>query len=201
MIKREPLECGIFQDIETAKRYNQEARQWMRLVAKSFVSVAKRWGVTDGKVLDIGTGTGSLTIGFAQGIPGVQVVGLDLSDVILEVARDNARESKVSSRVSFEKGDAENMPFEDDAFDVVISSDTLHLVKDAVKMFNEIHRVLKLQGGVLISDFRRSWLGVLSVHLRASYTPREVRDLLSQSRLQNWRVKDYFFWLSMFSEG
>ncbi|MBL7184466.1 MAG: class I SAM-dependent methyltransferase [Anaerolineae bacterium] len=200
MIKRKPLECGVFEDIETARRYHKETAGWVRNVARSFVSVAKKWGVTDGKVLDVGTGTASLAIGFAKGIPGVQVVGLDLSDVALELARDNAQESEVSLRVSFEKGDAEDMPFEDDTFDLVISSDTLHLVKNPTKMFNEIQRVLKPQGRFFISDFRRSWLGILTEHVRASYSPKEVRDLLSQSKLQNWKVKDYFFWLSIFPE-
>jgi ubiquinone/menaquinone biosynthesis C-methylase UbiE len=200
MIKRKPLECGVFEDMETAKRYNKEVRQWMRLVSKSFVSVARKWGLTDGKVLDVGTGTASLAIEFAEGIPGVQVVGLDLSDVILELARDNAQKSQASLRVSLEKGDAEDMPFEDDTFDLVISSDTLHLVKNPVRMFSEIHRVLGPQGRFFISDFRRSWLGIFTEHVRASYSPKEVKDLLSQSKLQNWKVKDYFFWLSIFSE-
>ena len=200
MIKRKPLECGVFEDMETARRYNKEVRQWMRLVSKSFVSVARKWGLTDGKVLDVGTGTASLAIGFAEGIPGVQVVGLDLSDVILELARDNAQESEVSLRVSFQEGNVEDMPFEDDTFDLVISSNTLHLVDNPVDMFNEIHRVLKPQGRFLMSDLRRSWLGILTEHIRASYTRQEVQDLLSQSRLPNWTIRDSFFWLDIFSK-
>jgi len=200
MIRRKPLECGVFEDIETARRYHKETAGWTRNVARSFVSVAKKWGVADGKVLDVGAGTGSLAIEFAKGIPGVQVVGLDLSDVALELARDNAQKSEVSSRVSFEKGDAEDMPFEDNTFDLVISSNTLHLVENPVSMLNEIHRVLKPKGRFFISDFRRSWSGIFTEHIRASYSPKEVRDLLSQSKLQNWKVKDYFFWLSIFSE-
>ncbi len=199
MIKRKPLECGVFKDIETARRYHKETAKWMQGVAKSFIAVAKKWGVTGGKVLDVGTGPGSLAIEFAKGILGVQVVGLDLSDVALELARDNVQESGVSSRVSFEKGDAEDMPFEDDTFDVVISSNTLHLVKNPVSMLNEIHRILKPQGRFIISDFRRSWLGVLTEHIRASYTLQEVKDLLSQSKLQGWMVKDGFLWLSILS--
>jgi ubiquinone/menaquinone biosynthesis C-methylase UbiE len=178
MVKRKPLECGVFEDMETAKRYNKEVRQWMRLVSKSFVSVARKWGLTDGKVLDVGTGTGSLAIGFVKGIPGVEVVGLDLSDFALELARDNAQKSGVSLRVFFQKGDAEDMPFEDDTFDLVISSDTLHLIRNPIKMLNEIQRVLRPQGGFFISDFRRSWLGILTEHVRASYTPKEVRKRL-----------------------
>jgi ubiquinone/menaquinone biosynthesis C-methylase UbiE len=200
-VKRKPLECGVFQDLEMAKHYYQETARWMQGVAKNFVSIAEKWGITDGKVLDVGTGPGSLAVGFAEVLPGVQVVGLDLSDAALELARKNAQESGASVRVSFEKGNAEDMPFEDDTFDLVISNNTLHLVEHPVSMFDEIQRVLKPQGRFIISDFRRYWLGLLTEHLRASYTPREVKDMLNQSKLQGWTVKDSLLWLSILSGG
>jgi len=201
MVKREPFERGVFEDIEVAKRYDREARIWMRYVSKSFVSVAKKRGITGGRILDVGSGTGLLAIEFATGVPGVEVTGLDPSHVALELARDHVRESDVPLRVQFQKGDAEDMPFEDDAFDLVISSNTLHLVENPIRMLDEIQRVLKPQGAFLISDLRRSWLGMLSRNLRAAYIPDEVRDLLGQSELQNWEVKDYLLWLSVFSGG
>ncbi len=88
-MKRKPFECGIFEDIETAERYNEETKNRMRYLSRSFVSIAKKWGITDGKVLDLGTGTGLLAIELAKKIPDVEVIGLDLSDVALEVARKN----------------------------------------------------------------------------------------------------------------
>jgi ubiquinone/menaquinone biosynthesis C-methylase UbiE len=199
MPNRRPLERGTFEGIDMARRYDQGAQRWMRYVSKSFVSVVKRWGIASGKVLDVGTGTGRLAIEFARGIPGVDVVGLDLSDVALELARENAQDDKAPLRVAFEKGDAEDMPFEDGTFDLVISSNTLHLVSNPVKMFDEMARVLAPQGRFLISDFRRSWLGILTQHIRASYSPREVESLLGQSQLKNWKVQDSFFWLSIVS--
>ncbi len=199
-MKRKPLECGVFEDIEMAKHYHRETSRWMQGVAKNFVSIAEKWEVTDGKILDVGTGPGSLAIGFAEGLPGVQVVGLDLSDAALELARENAQESGASTRVSFEKGNAEDMPFEDDIFDLAISNNTLHLVEQPLSLFDEIQRVLKPQGKFIISDFRRSWLGLLTEHLRASYTPQEVKDMLSQSKLQGWTVKGGLLWLSILSE-
>lgn len=199
MVKREPLECGVFEDRETAERYNKEAGKWMRNVSKSFVTVAKKWGIK-GKVLDIGTGTGLLAIEFAKRIPAVDVTGLDLSEVALEVASENVEKSDTPLQVSFEKGDACAMPFEGDTFDLIISSNTLHLVENPVEMFNEIQRVLTPEGKYFLSDFRRSWLSIFSKHSRASYTPEEIKDLLYQSELQHWKVKDRFFWLSIFSE-
>jgi ubiquinone/menaquinone biosynthesis C-methylase UbiE len=200
-MKRVPVEQGVFEDIEVARRYDKEARMWMRYVAKSFVSLAKKWEITSGKALDVGTGTGLLAIELAKGIRGLEIIGLDLSDVVLELARDNARESEVTSRVTFECGNAEDMPFEDGTFDLVISSNTLHLLENPIRMFNEIQRVLQPTGRFFISDFRRSWLGILTKHIRASYSPQELEDLSGQSKLRNWEVKDRFLWLNVVSKS
>jgi len=199
MVKREPFEHGIFEDRETVEKYNKEVKKWMQNVAKSFVAVAKKWGIEKGKTLDIGTGTGLLAIGFAKAFPDMEVVGLDLSEEALQVARENVQKSGVEN-ISFEKGDAQAMPFEDGTFDLVISSNTLHLIDNPVKMFNEIQRVLKFEGKFFISDFKRSWLAIFSQHFRASYTPNEIRELLRQSELKKWEVKDRFFWVSISSK-
>lgn len=200
-MKRIPLEITVFEDIETARRYDKETGMWMRYISRSFVSIFRKWGVTSGKILDVGTGTGSLAIELAKSFPGVEVIGLDLSDVVLQLARDNAQESEVSPRVAFEHGDAEDMPFEDKAFDLVISSNTLHLIENPIRMFDEMQRILKPTGKFLISDLRRSWLGILTPHIRASYSPQEVENLLSQSKLQDWEVKDSLLWLSIASKS
>ena len=199
MVKREPFEHGIFEDRETVEKYNKEVKKWMQNVAKSFVAVAKKWGIQKGKTLDIGTGTGLLAIGFAEAFPDMEVVGLDLSEEALQVARENVQKSGVSN-ISFKKGDAQAMPFEDGTFDLVISSNTLHLIENPVTMVNEIQRVLKSEGKFFISDFKRSWLAVFSQHFRASYTPEEIRELLRQSALRKWEVKDRFFWVSISSK-
>ena len=201
MVKRQPFECGIFEDMETAERYNEETKKRIQYLSGSFVSVAKKWGTVTGHVLDVGTGTGLLAIELAKNIPDVEVIGLDLSDVALDVARTNLHELVQPSRVSLERGDAEDMPFEDGTFNLVVSSNTLHLITNPVRMFNEIHRVLKPEGRFFISDFRRSWLGMVSRHIRAAYSPTEVKALLSQSKLNNWKVNDYFFWLSILSKN
>lgn len=199
MVKREPFERGVFEDRETVEKYNKEVKKWMQNVAKSFVAVAKKWGAKEGKTLDVGTGTGLLALGFARSLPDMEVVGLDLSEEALQVARENVQKSGVLN-ISFEMGDVQAMPFDDDTFDLVISSNTLHLIENPVKMFNEIQRVLKPDGKFFISDFKRSWLAIFSNHFRASYTPDEIRDLLRQSELQKWEVKDRFFWVSISSK-
>ena len=198
MSNRKPVEHGVFEDMEDAKRYDRESRYWNWSALRNFTAAARKWGISSGKALDVGSGSGTLAIAFAKMLPGVAVTGLDLSDMVLEMARDNVQKAGVSSRVSFEKGDAEDMPFEDGTFNLVISSSTLHLLNDPVRMFDEIQRVLKLDGRFFITDYRRSWLGAFSPHIKACYSPEEAKDLLNQSKLQNWKVKGGLFWLNIF---
>ena len=127
-------------------------------------------------------------------------MGLDLSEPAVRVAREQTAGSELASRVSFEYGDAEAMPFDDRSFDLAISSNTLHLLDNPVRMFDEVQRVLSSSGRFIISDFRRSWLGYLTEHIRAAYSPGEVEGLLRESRLENWKVNDGLLWLTVLSK-
>ncbi|MBU6999094.1 MAG: class I SAM-dependent methyltransferase [Theionarchaea archaeon] len=198
MIARKKLQCSVFEDEERARKYSKESGKWMEGMAREFIAAAHEWGISRGRILDVGTGPGVLAIAFARNMPEVEVVGLDLSEVVLAVAEENAQKNGVSSRVSFERGDAQDMPF-DSVFDLVISSNTLHLVENPVNMFNEIQRVLKPGGKFFMSDFRRSFLGLLTAHIRASYSLGEVSALLAQSDLEDWQIKDSFLWLKILS--
>jgi ubiquinone/menaquinone biosynthesis C-methylase UbiE len=155
--------------------------------------------VADGKVLDVGSGSGLVTIRLANLLPGAQFTGLELSPPVLERARQNAASSSLADRVAFETGSAEDMPFADASFDLVVCLSTLHLLDNPVRMLDEVQRVLKPGGRSYIRDYRRTWLGALSGHIRACYTPSEAIDLLQRSKLQNWKVKGGFFWLHILS--
>ncbi len=74
--------------------------------------------VFDGKmrILDVGTGTGFLALILAE--LGHEVVGLDLSEGMLRVARKKAKQRGL--KIQFKLGDAENLPFKDESFDAVI---------------------------------------------------------------------------------
>jgi len=199
MRERKPFKNGVFKNLEIIKKYQKLAQKQIKLFLKNFIFLTKKWGIMTGEVLDLGTGTGLLAIEFAKRIPNVDIIGIDLSNLVLKVAQENIQKINIPLRISFRKGNIEKTPFKSDTFDLVISTNTLHLVKNPINMFNEIQRVLKPKGKFIIRDLRRSWLCIFDPHISASYTPKEVKALLNGSKLLNWKIKDYFFWLNIFS--
>jgi ubiquinone/menaquinone biosynthesis C-methylase UbiE len=107
-------------------------------------------------VLDIGCGTGTLAIAAARPImPGGVVCGIDASPSMIARARRKA--SKAGVDVDFQVAVAENLPFPDGRFDVVLSTLMLHHLprKTRHACAMEIRRVLKTGGRVLAVDFSR----------------------------------------------
>ena len=112
--------------------------------------VAKVAGVGPGScVLDVATGTGAQALAFADA--GAEVVGIDLSESMLRIARRNARDR----HVTFSVADARELPFEDGRFDVCCVSFGLHEMPVSVRQdaLREMARVAKPEGKVVIVDY------------------------------------------------
>lgn len=105
------------------------------------------------KILDVGCGTGSLTIAAKDnlGVDG-EVIGIDPSSNMVDVARQKA--VKAGVEVDFQVGVIENLDFEDQKFDLVLSSMMMHHLPDSLKVagLKEVYRVLKTGGTLLIVD-------------------------------------------------
>ncbi|MFH1327256.1 MAG: methyltransferase domain-containing protein [Candidatus Bathyarchaeota archaeon] len=99
----------------------------------------------------IASGKGTTAI-FLSKLLGCRVVGVDLSEEMVRKARVTAEEERLSDRISFRRGDAERLPFNDQEFDVVISECSLCLFPTKKQALSEIYRVLKPGGTVAISD-------------------------------------------------
>src|SRR5690606_15522019 len=79
-----------------------------------------KWMLQDAPkvVLDVATGTGDLAVAVQKGT-GAKVVGLDLSQQMLNVGIEKIRKQNLQEEISMQKGDAENLPFESNKFDAV----------------------------------------------------------------------------------
>lgn len=98
--------------------------------------------------LDVGTGPGQLAFYLAR--EGFNTTGIDISAGMIGRARQKADE--LGLNIDFRTGDAENLPFEENAFDVVITRNLVWTLPDPQAAIWEWHRVLKPGGRIIISD-------------------------------------------------
>ena len=112
-------------------------------------------GAKEGEtVVDLGSGAGIDVFLSANRVGGSgKVIGIDMTDEMLEKARRNAQENGYTN-VEFRKGDIEKrIPVDDNSVDLVISNCVINLTTNKVDTFKEVHRILKQgQGRMVISD-------------------------------------------------
>jgi 2-polyprenyl-6-hydroxyphenyl methylase/3-demethylubiquinone-9 3-methyltransferase len=109
------------------------------------------------RALDIGCGGGILAEEFAR--VGYKVTGIDPSEPSVEAAREHAR--KVGLDIEYEVGIGEDIPFDDETFDMVYACDVLEHVNDLEKVIEETARVLKPDGIYMYDSFNRTFLSKL----------------------------------------
>ena len=115
------------------------------------------------KVLDIAGGTGDLTKKFSKRVGPEGVVYLaDINSSMLNVGRDRLIDDGIVGNVCYVQADAENLPFEDDYFDCITIAFGLRNVTDKQKALESMYRVLKPGGRLLVLEFSKPVLPVLS---------------------------------------
>jgi len=103
-------------------------------------------------ILDIATGTGDLAIKFATATQAKRIIGLDLSEGMLSMAKNKISSSEISEKLKFVQGDSEALDFEDNLFDVVTVSFGIRNFENLEKGLSEIYRVLKKNGLFVILE-------------------------------------------------
>jgi ubiquinone/menaquinone biosynthesis C-methylase UbiE len=155
-------------------------------------------------VLDLGSGGGIDVLLSARRVgPRGKVYGLDMTDEMLALARENQRKAGATN-VEFLKGEIENIPLPDNSVDVIISNCVINLSADKGRVLREAFRVLRPGGRFAVSDVvvrgdvpadvRRSvelWVGCVAGALQET----DYRALLAQAGFSDievdaWRVYD-----------
>jgi ubiquinone/menaquinone biosynthesis C-methylase UbiE len=188
-------------------------RKRLKRYFESAVFEALGTGRRKGKVLDLGTPFGMCGTAIAKQSQDFDVVSFQESKKVAEISRRFAEEDVV--RMDWRVGNPGDLPFRDESFDLVVSAFDLHSWNDPLKVLEEIDRVLKPRGKVVLLDVRRdrwwffyipalicTWfIGGLWLFRRAkfafksSYNPWETEKLIGSLKLENWEIRkgSYYF--------
>ena len=153
------------------------------------------------RMLDVGCGTGLLLETLANSLDNLELFGIDRVPAMLDVAR-----GRLGQRATLLEGVATELPFEDDSFDLVVSTSALHYFTDAGAALLEIRRVLSVSGNLVISDWCRDyfWMRILNrvlpwtrhAHVH-TFSSRELETLLNKAGfklVRKSRKKIDWFW-------
>jgi SAM-dependent methyltransferase len=158
-VSQEPTEDFIFptgrawaEDLD----YPPELANVPESAVESFAGVANPFSLgrlaSGERALDLGSGAGTDSLVAAQMVgKNGRVTGIDMTPQMLAKARTAAAEMRLE-QVEFVEGEAEQLPFPDDSFDVVISNGVIDLIPDKEAVFSQLFRVLAPGGRMQIAD-------------------------------------------------
>ncbi len=136
-------------------RYNADAaaydQRWSRYTAATIGAALDHLNCTGGeRVLDLGCGTGELVRRLAGQWPDLALVGMDLSEGMLARA---VRKLAHHPGAAFAAANAADLPFADESFEVVVSTNAFHYFREPARTVEEMRRVLKPGGRLVVVDW------------------------------------------------
>jgi ubiquinone/menaquinone biosynthesis C-methylase UbiE len=159
------------------------------------------------RILDIGTGTAQIPIILCQEKSGYQVLGVDMAQSMLILGRRNIEAAGLLQQIRLELADGKNLPYPNWDFDLVISNSLVHHLPDPLSFFQQVARLVKPNGAVLIRDlirphslaeidrlvaeagdygFRQNQL--FRDSLAAAFTLAEIQDFVSAAGMTGYQL-------------
>jgi ubiquinone/menaquinone biosynthesis C-methylase UbiE len=194
-LKRKPVNHEIvFSSKDYAENYAKQHWKMAENFGQDYGQILAAQEFSRGKIIDVGCGFGATNLALAQRFPDSEFVGIDLSEPLLEIAKEAATKANLSGRVRFEKADVHQIPYPENTFNAALNINMLHLVENPIKMLNEIERVLVPDGYLFITDLRRSFLGLIEDEIRSALTIPEAKKLFEQSEVREGTFKWGLLW-------
>ena len=151
------------------------------------------------KILDLCTGTATNAMGISRAIPTSEIVGVDLSENMLKVAREKLKKSNIKN-ITLYQMDATKLSFKSESFDKILLSLILHEMDEELrsKILSEAKRALKKNGKIIITEWERSSklsqrLLFMPIHLLEPKPYREfiTKDLYSYFEKHDLQIEEY----------
>ena len=146
------VEPEVMDTVEAAEAYDAMGHGE---VDQAFVDRVIALGASTGHFLDVGTGPAQIPILLAQSCPDIHITAIDLSKEMLKIAKRHVADAELTGRITLERVDAKILPYPDNTFDGLISNSIVHHIHDAMTALQEMGRVARPKGPVLIRDLIR----------------------------------------------
>ena len=182
---------------KVAPNYDKNSAFYYRLTRWCDDAVIDRIGKIDQpfeRILDIGCGTGVLLHKLSLCYPKVQFDGLDLSDQMIAQAK-----AKSLQNVTLIQGDAENPPYPDDTFDVLMCTSSFHHYPNPQQAIQAFYRILKPGGLLILCDMalptpirflaNKIWFRIIRSGDVHTYSKTEIESILADQHFSNVEYK------------
>jgi len=151
-----------------------------------------------GSILEVGTGKGHFALELAK--QGHSFTTIDISEQEQEFARLNIEQLGLTKQVNFKIENAHHLSFRDKSFNVIFSINTMHHIDDAFKVVDELIRVLKPKGKIVLSDFNKEGFKLIKKvhksegrdHHQGKTTLSDIKDYMRQRNLSTEEYKSDF---------
>jgi len=175
-----------------------------------------------GRFVDVGCGPGYLLGVVGRRFRRLQLMGIDISQTMIDAARRSLAHKGLGDRVAFRQGDIGRLPLHDNSVDFVVSTFSLHHWGNPLEALREVHRVLKPKGQFLLFDLRRDARSLVYWFLRfattfvvpqplrqvkeplgsllASYTAREMQTCLAKVAFRKTSTTSGLIWLFVWGQ-
>ncbi len=171
-------------------------------------------GLKEGKALDLGTQFGLCASNLGKQNFDFEITSMQDNSQHIKLSREMSEKDMTNDKIKWIEGKPEVLPFKDKTFDLIISGFAMHHWENPVNALNEIERVLKMKGTLILADFRRDAFSLMAPIVKglsyavkndriygqiksaynASYTRTEVDEMLKNSNIRECKTtKDVQF--------